>query len=75
MKNKIIEINKQFHDGSIRYDGDLDSIANKTNIEIAKIIAERHPFFDGNKRTAIKFMEIQTKERVPEFVYEILKKI
>jgi len=83
LKEELIEINKKFHNGSIRYSGELDGIerffksrildVNKTHIlETAKRVAMRHPFIDGNKRTAIKYAEIMLKERVPDFVYWIL---
>jgi len=74
MREELTKINKMFHDGSIRYEGDLDRLENREPIEVAQMVAERHPFTDGNKRTAIKFMELKTGEKVPEFVYKILEK-
>ena len=75
VREKLIEINKQFSDGSIRYDGILTFIDSHslTFIETAVIVAKQHPFIDCNKRTAIKFMEWAYNEAVPGFVYEILK--
>lgn len=73
-KEELVQINKLFHDGSIRYDGDLENLEDKEPIEIAKIVAEKHPFINGNKRTAIKFMELRMGKQVPSFVYEILEK-
>ena len=70
----LVEINKQFHDGTIRYEGDLENLDDKSNIVIARLIAERHPFIDGNKRTAIKYMEKTVDIQVPWFVYDILKR-
>ena len=75
-KEFLFELNKEFNrNGTVRYDADLERLDKLEDIEIAKIVAELHPFVDGNKRTAIKFMEIRTGKEVPKFVYEILKDI
>ena len=78
LREKLIKINKLFSDGAIRYDGEFSALAWLLETElgvldIAIIIARNHPFIDGNKRTAIKFVEDQTGEKVPEWIYEILK--
>jgi len=85
LKEELIKINKMFHDGSIRYMEELDELdyyistflglsrgTREYILHIAKRIAMRHPFIDGNKRTAIKFAEERLKEKVPDFVYFIL---
>jgi len=85
LKERLIEINKKFHDGSTRYEGELDGLEYHINcllnlkkgtkesiLHTAKRIAMRHPFIDGNKRTAIKYAEIMLKEKVPDWVYFIL---
>jgi len=117
LKDELIEINKQFHNGSIRYEGELDglerifelgmSIVNKTKekessdssecdafcideshshsffsiskrmylniiLDVAKRVAMRHPFIDGNKRTAIKYAEIKLGDKVPDWVFFLL---
>ncbi|MGA2680633.1 MAG: Fic family protein [Candidatus Bathyarchaeia archaeon] len=74
IRNKLIEINKGFSTGTIRYDGCLDNLESKIALEIALVVAEQHPFTDGNKRTAIRFCELMLKEKVPEFVYQILER-
>lgn len=76
LKKELIMINKNFSDGTIRYEGELDGICSTypSAIEVAKKVAERHPFMDGNKRTAIRFMELMMGKEVPEFVYEILER-
>lgn len=84
----IIIINKLFHDGSVRYIGDLEFALKKENkqlktpyeifkkhFNVAQNIIIHHPFFDGNKRTAIKYLEIQTEEIVPSWVYLLLEDI
>ncbi|MBU4267036.1 MAG: Fic family protein [Candidatus Altiarchaeales archaeon] len=62
-KNLIIGINKDFGEGAVRDEGALDHIAYETartrgvNRKAATLlvrIARQHPFFDGNKRTAIE---------------------
>lgn len=73
-KNKLIEINRKFSDGTVRYDGCLENLEGKTVLEIAKIVASEHPFMDGNKRTAIKFCELMLQKKVPAFVYQILER-
>lgn len=77
IKKRLIEINKLFTNGAIRYEGELDHIEAhcKTTIKIALEVALRHPFMDGNKRTAIKYMEQMTGEKVPHFVYYLLGQV
>jgi len=77
LKQRLIDINKMFHNGSLRYEGELDFIEWREGniLEVACMVANRHPFIDGNKRTAIKFMEIETGQTVPKFVYTILNNI
>jgi len=82
LKQRLIDVNKMFHNGSLRYEGTLDFIEwealERENMDILKVacmVANRHPFIDGNKRTAIKFMELETGQKVPKFVYKILKNI
>lgn len=80
IKDELIAINKQFHDGTVRYEGELDGILDSVErlfikepvLFIAKRVATHHPFVDANKRTAIKYAEIKLKEKVPDFVYYIL---
>jgi len=72
IKGKLVEINKSFSTGTIRYDGCLDNLESKTALEIALVVAEQHPFTDGNKRTAIRFCELMFEEKVPDFVYRVL---
>ena len=64
-KEAIIEINKHFEDGSIRSEAEIDHIvfkvANTRGIDrkAATLLIEaarRHPFADGNKRTAFEAM-------------------
>ena len=75
-KPKLVEINKKFSDGRIRDEGCLNIVLNRPNIlSTAKYIASMHPFWDGNKRTAINFMEKEMNEMVPDFVYKILSKV
>jgi len=74
-KEVIININKQFEDGSIRSEGEIDyivyKVANTRGIDrkaanLLIEIARRHPFLDGNKRTAfesmITFLELNGKK-------------
>lgn len=65
-KNSIIEINKQFENGTLRDEGSLDYTIYKVsrtqgvNQKAATLlieIATKHPFIDGNKRTAIESMK------------------
>lgn len=74
LKQKLIRINKRYSDGSIRYDACLEDIGDKNILQIAEIVAEQHPFTDGNKRTAIRFCEWNFHKTVPSFVYKILEK-
>lgn len=74
-KEALISINRQFHDGSLRSEAELDFISYKVG-EIRGIdkkaatllmeIARRHPFNDGNKRTAFEsmlaFLELNGKK-------------
>ena len=73
-KEAIIKINKQFTDGSIRSEAEIEHIvfkvANTAGIDrkaatLLIEIARRHPFVDGNKRTAfeamVSFLEINGK--------------
>lgn len=64
-KEAIIEINRQFNDGSLRSEAELDfivfKVAETRGIDrkaatILMEIARRHPFTDGNKRTAFECM-------------------
>ena len=73
IKDKLIEINKMFTDGSLRYDC-IDNLESYTVLEVAVWVAEQHPFIDGNKRTAIRFCEILFSDNVPRWIYEILKR-
>lgn len=66
-KESIIEINRRFENGAIRDEGALDHIIYKTsrtkgiNRKAATLLVElaaKHPFFDGNKRTAIESAKV-----------------
>jgi len=66
-KESIIEINKRFEDGVMRDEGTLEHIIYRTsrtkgiNRKAATFlveIARHHPFFDGNKRTAIESAKV-----------------
>ena len=74
-KEVIININKHFTDGSIRSEGEIDHIVFKVagirgiDRKAATLlieIARRHPFVDGNKRTAFEsmlaFLELNGKK-------------
>ena len=72
--DKLIEINKQFSDGTFRYDC-ISDLEHYTVLEIGFWVATQHPFTDGNKRTAIRFCELMFGDPVPRWVYSILKEI
>ena len=64
-KEAIININKHFEDGSIRSEAEIDhvvfKVASTRGIDrkaatLLMEIARRHPFLDGNKRTAFEAM-------------------
>ena len=64
-KEAIININKQFEDGALRDDAVLDNLVFKVadtrgvDRKAATLLVEisrRHPFVDGNKRTAFEAM-------------------
>jgi prophage maintenance system killer protein len=74
IKRKLHNINLRFSDGTVRYDACLEDLSDKTVLQVAWIVAEQHPFTDGNKRTAIKFCELMFDEKVPDFVYTILER-
>ena len=74
-KEVIININKQFTDGSIRAEGEIEfivfKVANTRGIDrkaatLLVEIARRHAFVDGNKRTAFEsmltFLELNGKK-------------
>jgi len=74
-KEAIININKQFTNGFIRSEAEIDYIvfkaANTRGIDrkaatLLMEIARRHPFIDGNKRTAFEsmlaFLELNGKK-------------
>jgi len=74
-KEVIININKQFTNGAIRSEAEIEFIAYKVETtrgidrkaaNLLMEIARRHPFLDGNKRTAfesmITFLEINGKK-------------
>jgi len=74
-KGALIEINKRFSNQGVRNESELDYIAYKVlntrgvNRKAATLlmeIARRHPFKDGNKRTAyeaaITFLELNGKK-------------
>ena len=74
-KEAIIAINRHFNDGSLRSEAELDYIVFKIaevrgiDRKAASLLAEtarRHPFNDGNKRTAfesmIAFLELNGKK-------------
>ncbi len=65
-KKSLVNINRQFEKGAVRDEGTLDHIifeVSKTrgiNRKGARLLVEittKHPFFDGNKRTAIESMK------------------
>ena len=71
----VININKQFTDGLIRSEAEIDyvvfKVANTRGIDrkaatLLIEIARRHPFVDGNKRTAyeamLAFLELNGKK-------------
>jgi len=87
LKDQLIQINKLFDNGSIRSMAELEGLElfikykqlenpniskRQLVLEVAKRIAQRHPFNHGNKRTALKYAEINLKEKIPEWIYEIL---
>jgi len=62
-KETIIQINKEFVDGTLRDEATIDYIVytvartRGTNQKAATLLTEtttKHPFIDGNKRTAIE---------------------
>ena len=64
-KEVIVNINKQFEDGQIRSEGEIDHIVYKVGntrgidrkaATLLMEISRRHPFADGNKRTAFEAM-------------------
>jgi len=64
-KEAIITVNKQFEDGTLRDEAMLDhlvfKVANTRGIDrkaatLLIEISRRHPFLDGNKRTAFETM-------------------
>lgn len=64
-KETLISINKKFHNGKLRSEAELDFIVYKVgnargiNQKAATLLVElirRHPFIDGNKRTAFEAM-------------------
>ena len=64
-KEVIININKQFTDGRIRSEGEIDHVVfkvastrgiDKKAATLLLEIARRHAFLDGNKRTAFESM-------------------
>ena len=64
-KEVVVKINKQFEDGSIRSEAEIDyvvyKVGNTRGIDrkaatLLIEIARRHPFLDGNKRTAFESM-------------------
>ncbi len=74
-KGVIVNINRQFTDGSIRSEAEIDhvvfKVANVRGIDrkaatLLIEIARRHPFVDGNKRTAfesmLSFLELNGKK-------------
>ena len=74
-KEAIIEINRQFEDGAIRNEGEIDYIVYKVAATrgidrkaaaLLMEIARRHAFADGNKRTAFEamlaFLKLNGKE-------------
>ncbi|MEK6973617.1 MAG: type II toxin-antitoxin system death-on-curing family toxin [archaeon] len=76
-KEAIISINKQVHEGILRSDAELEyvvfKVANTRGIDrkaaiLLMEIARRHPFADGNKRTAFEsmlaFLELNGKKLV-----------
>lgn len=74
-KEVIININKQFTDGAIRSEGEIEyivfKVADTRGVDrkaatLLMEIARKHPFIDGNKRTAFEsmltFLEINGKK-------------
>lgn len=74
-KEAIVNINKQFTDGLIRNEAEIDYIVfkvantrgiNRKAATLLMEIARRHPFADGNKRTAFEsmlaFLELNGKK-------------
>ncbi|MBI4043313.1 MAG: type II toxin-antitoxin system death-on-curing family toxin [Candidatus Diapherotrites archaeon] len=74
-KEVIVNINKQFMNGLVRNDAEIDHIvfkvANTRGVDrkaatLLMEIARRHPFMDGNKRTAFEcmltFLELNGKK-------------
>lgn len=74
-KEVIININKQFTAGAIRSDAEIDlivfKVANTRGVDrkaatLLMEISRRHPFVDGNKRTAFEsmlaFLELNGKK-------------
>ncbi|MEW6295339.1 MAG: type II toxin-antitoxin system death-on-curing family toxin [Candidatus Diapherotrites archaeon] len=74
-KEVIININKQFTDGTTRSEAEIDhtvfKVASTRGIDrkaatLLVEIARRHPFMDGNKRTAFEsmmaFLELNGKK-------------
>ena len=66
-RESIVSINGRFEDGAIRDGGALDYIIYKVsktrgiNRKAATLLIEittKHPFFDGNKRTAIESTKV-----------------
>ncbi len=65
-KKSLIEINKCFENGALRDEGGLDFIiynvsrtrgVNRKAATLLTEIVTKHPFVDGNKRTAIESMK------------------
>ncbi|PIU20939.1 MAG: hypothetical protein COT15_04930 [Candidatus Diapherotrites archaeon CG08_land_8_20_14_0_20_34_12] len=76
-KEAIITINKQFHEGLLRNEAELEyvvfKVANTRGVDrkaatLLMEIARRHPFADGNKRTAFEsmlaFLELNGKKLI-----------
>ncbi|MBU0662255.1 type II toxin-antitoxin system death-on-curing family toxin [Candidatus Micrarchaeota archaeon] len=74
-KEAVVEINRQFHNGVMRQEAELEyivfKVANTRGIDrkaatLLMEIARRHPFADGNKRTAfesmLSFLELNGKK-------------
>jgi len=59
----------------IRYEAEIEAASRKpTLMEIAKHIAIHHPFFDGNKRTALMILKFnETPEKTLEENSDILE--
>ena len=75
MKQLLIEINKLIGEsGTLRDEATLEHIVANSK-QIAKDIATKHPFVDGNKRTAFVYLELLHCNIPPQEMDTMFRKI